>query len=293
MRKKKKIKLLNVCLYIAFFIIAVICIYPFLLVLFNAISSESVVAKSYVAWPKELSLKAFEYIFRAPQKILGATLISIVDAVGGPIITAIVCSLAGYALFREDFILRKPLQVYFMLAMFLPTAGLIPTYMIYTELYGMNNNILVYLLPNAVSAMGVFLYRTFFRSIPKEIIESARIDGATEIQIWAKMMIPLSKSFIATQFFMNLSARWKDYTTSLYYMTDSSLQNLEYYIQQIFKDVEELKLQAITMGQDATTFPVETMRFAIVFFALIPVMIIFPLLQKYFEKGAMVGSVKG
>lgn len=294
MRKRRKIKPMNIILHALFLIICAICIYPFLLILFNAISGEGyIVENGYVAWPKEISFAAFEMLMRMPQQLIQSTLISIVDAVGGPLFGIVVQSLAGYALTRDDFILQKPLKYYFMLALFLPAAGLIPTYIVNTEFYHLDNNILVYILPASVSAMGVFLYRTFFRTIPAEIIESARIDGATDMQIWSKMMLPLSKSFIATQFFLNLSGRWKDYTTSLYYMTEPELQNLEYYVQQVVKNVELLKNNAILLGQDASQFPAETMRFAVVFFALIPVMIIFPLMQKYFEKGATVGSVKG
>jgi len=292
--RKKKINLGIIFVHFLFILVCFVCIYPLLLILFNAISSESyIVEHGYVYWPKEISFAAFKALLASPGRILNATVISLVEAVIGPILGCIVQSLAGYALMREDFILRKPLKYYYMLALFLPSAGMIPTYIINTELFHFNNNILAYILPASVSAMGIFLYRTFFNSIPKEISESARIDGCSPMQIWAKMMVPLSKSFIATQFFLGLSARWKDYQVAMLYMSDQRLQNLEYYIQQVIKDIEMVKQMAVETGQDVSTYPAETVTFAIVFFALVPVMIVFPLMQKYFEKGAVVGSVKG
>lgn len=294
MRKRKKIKPMNIILHLIFLVVCVICIYPFLLVLFNSITSEAYVLEhGYVVWPQDISLQAFKILLRMPERMITGTLMSIVGAVIGPIFSILVTSMIGYTLTRDDFVLKKPLECYLMVALFLPAVGLIPTYMVNMEIFHFENNILAYILPNAVGAIGPFYYRAYFRSIPKEIIESATIDGASEIQIWSKMMIPLSKSFIVTQFFLELSGRWKDFTTSLYYMTEPKLQNLEYYVQQVIKDMNMLKNQAAQMGGDVSQFPVETMQFAVVFFSLIPVMIIFPLAQKYFEKGAMVGSIKG
>lgn len=292
--QSKKIKLSSVVLHIMLLIICAVCIYPVLLIVFNAFSSEKyIVENGYVLWPKELSIAAFEAFFAVPDRFVNATVVSIISAVGQPIFEVIVNSLAGYALMRDDFIIKKPLKIYYMLSMFLPTAGMISAYIINTQMLHLENNILAYLLPGAATPMSVFLYRTFFNTIPKEISESACIDGATPMQIWAKMMVPLSKSFIATQFFLGLSAKWKDYSVSLYYMDNPKLQNLEYYVQEVIRDVNALKQAAILAGKDPTDFPVNTLMFATVLLSLVPVMIIFPLLQKYFEKGAMVGSVKG
>jgi len=292
--QKKKMHPGIMFVHFMFLILCVVCIYPLLLILFNAITSEAYILENgYVYWPKEVTFAAFAALLSSPQKILNATAISLLEGVGGPIIGCIVQSLAGYALMREDFILKKPLKYYYMLALFLPSAGMIPTYIINTEWYHLENNLLAYVLPTAVSAMGIFLYRTFFNSIPKEISESARIDGCSPMQIWAKMMVPLSKSFIATQFFLGLSARWKDYQVAMLYMTEQRLQNLEYYIQQVIKDIEVVRQMAVQTGGDVSAYPAETVTFAIVFFSLVPVMIVFPLMQKYFEKGAVVGAVKG
>lgn len=290
----KKIKPNTIVVHVIMFLICVVCFYPILLIAFNAFSGESyIVENGYVLWPKEISFAAFEALFAVPDRFVRATFMSIVSSVGGPALAVVVNSLAGYALMRDDFILKKPLKIYYMLAMFLPTAGTISTYIINTQLLHLEDNILIYLLPAAAVPMNIFLYRTFFNSIPKEIIESASIDGATPMQIWAKMFIPLSKSFIATQFFLSMSATWKDYSRSLYYMNDPNLQNLEYYVQQVIKDINALKQAAVMSGQDPTNFPTETLTFATVLMSLVPIMIIFPLLQKYFEKGAIVGSVKG
>ena len=294
MRRKKKYDLWKAIPVIFLILLAVVCIYPLILIVFNAFSKESIIVESgYVFWPKSISLEAFKMLIKAPGQLVSGLGISILESVGGTTIAIMLQSLLAYAISDNRFALRRPIEIFLLFALYFPSGGMIASYIVNTEILHMQNNILMYLLPATAQCWGVFLFRTAYRSVPTALLESAEIDGATPFQIWFKIMIPLSKSFIMTQFFMGFVGAWRSITTSLYYMTDTRLQNLEYYVQQIIKDMQVLKQSILLSGMDVSEFPVETMQFAVVFFSMIPALLIMPFVQKYFEKGAVVGAVKG
>lgn len=293
MNRRKRPKLSTVCLHCFFLILVVISVYPILLILFNAVSAETHIKEiGYVLYPQDFSLSAFQYLMKDYSQLLKSLWASIVYAVGGSLFSVLVQAMLGYTLTRKEFFLKKTITIMLIITMFF-NPGLIPTYMVNTQIYHLENSWLVYILPGSVSAFSVVIYRTYFTSIPDSLIESAEIDGANHMQILRKIIIPLSLPIIVTQFFLNMSGRWKTYTTSLYYITDQSKVVLEYYIQQLMKDASLLAQNATSLGLSPDQYPVETMRFAVVFFTLIPMLLVFPFLQKYFEKGAMVGAVKG
>lgn len=293
MRKKKKIKGSTIGLHLFWIIISVISLYPIVLILFNALASEAYVKNiGYVVWPKEISFEAFAYLFQAPWTMLRAFGVTAVHAVGGALFSTIIQAMLGYTLTRKDFALRKAVNVMLIVTMFF-NAGLIPTYMVNTTVYHLENTWIIYVVSGSVSAFTVFVYRTFFNQIPASLVESAEIDGAGHMQILFKIIVPLSTPILATQFFLGMTGRWKDYTISLYYMTDSKMYNLEYYIQLILKDANVLQQSMESLGLSVDKVPIETMKFAVVIIALLPMILVFPFLQKYFNKGAMVGGVKG
>lgn len=293
MKKRKKIKFSNICLHLVFAIVAVICIYPILLIFFNAVTSESYLKNvGYVTWPKEFTLDAFKFLFQSYQQLLDSFIATIIYAVGGGIFSVVVQAMLGYTLTRRDFAWRKGITIMLTITMFF-SAGLIPSYMVNTTMYHLENSWLIYILTDSVNAFYVFVYRTYFEQIPSSLIESAEIDGANHLHILSKIIIPLSGPIVATQFFMTLAVRWKSYTVSLYYMTDQSKINLGHYIQQLLNNANMLKENAQQMGAAAENIPLESMRFAVVFFTVIPMIVVFPFLQKHFQKGAMIGAVKG
>lgn len=293
MRTRKKIKISDIFLHLVFLVLAVISIYPILLIGFNALAPEEHIKEiGYVLWPTEITLNAFRYLMNNYMQLLQSLFASIVYAVGGALFAAIVCAMLGYTLTRKEFIFRKPITVLVIITMFF-VPGLIPEYMVNTTIYHLEDSWLIYILPQAVNVFEVIVYRTFFQGIPESLIESAQIDGASHMQTLSKIIMPLSMPILVTQFFLNMVGRWKDYTYSLYYMTDQSKITLEHYVQQIMMNANTLAENNAMIGVDIDTIPLETMRFAVVFFTLIPMLCIFPILQKHFEKGAIVGAVKG
>lgn len=292
-KRRKKIKLSDILLHLFFVVVTIICIYPIFLIVFNAFSSEAYIqANGYVAWPKAFSTEAFQFLFQNSAELLNATVVSCVNAIGGGLFSVIVSAMIGYSLTRLSVVPKRIITVILTITMFF-NAGLIPTYMVNTTVYHLENSWILYIVNGSVTAFNVFVYRTFFNQIPFSLIESAEIDGASHMQIFSKIVLPLSMPIIATQLFLNICLRWKDYTTSLYYMTEQKMVTLEYYILQILKDANVMANSLLAIGIPADSIPIETMRFATVLFTLVPMFIMFPFMQRYFKKGAVVGAVKG
>lgn len=290
-RKKKNLS--SAFLHLFFLIVTIICVYPILLIVFNAFSSETYIqANGYVAWPMAFSTEAFQFLFRNSAELMNATVVSCVSAIGGGLFSVIVSAMIGYSLTRLSSVPKRVIIVYLTITMFF-NAGLIPRYMVNTTVYHLENSWILHVVNDSISAFNIFVFRTFFNQIPSSLIESAEIDGASHMQIFRKIVLPLSMPIIATQLFLNICLKWKDYTTSLYYMTEQKMVTLEYYILQILKDANVMKNSLMAAGIPADSIPIETMRFATVLFTLIPMLLMFPFMQRYFKKGVVVGAVKG
>ena len=162
----------------------------------------------------------------------------------------------------------------------------------------MGNTVWVYIFPNLVNAFHVIVIRTFFQGLPQSLTEAAKIDGASELRIFFKIVIPLSKPVIATISLLTLLARWNDWNTALIYIKSTNLYSLQYLLQKILREVEFVKNMAEStpiagIDMDATQLPSETIRFAMCMVAAGPMLVVFPFFQKYFAKGLTVGAVKG
>ncbi len=289
----KKLTAFDVFVYIFFGILAFVAIFPIYLIAANAFSTEAdIINVGYTTYPLHFTLDAFRYILRAPTQLLNSVLASCVYAFGGGLVALLIQAMMGYVLTRKEFCLRGFSKIVLIITMFF-NAGLIPTYIVITQIFHMENSWLVYLFPGCISAFTIFVYKSFFEQIPHSLVESAEIEGASPMKILTSIIIPLSKPILATQYFLTISSRWRDYSTSLYYISDPAKFTLEYYIQTLLQDASMLSEVYAQMGIDPNTIPLETMKFAVVFFALIPMLAIFPLFQKQLSKGATVGAVKG
>lgn len=278
-----------------FFIIFSLCvILPFFIIVMLSLSRETdIVDYGYSVIPRHFSLQAYEFLFKDVSKLFHSILFTVVYAVLAPAVTVILCSGIGYSISsKSDFALKKGVMRYLIFTM-LTGAGLIPTYIIYTKIYMMGNSFLVYLLPGAVSAWTIILFRTFFSQIPYSLVEAATIDGASQLQVLIKVIVPMSKPIIGTVYFTNLLTKWNDWMTTLYYVTDERLYTVQYFMQKVLDSAEFMKQAYQSIGLGAgSKFPTETLKFAMCVIAVLPVFAAFPYLQKYFSKGMAVGAVK-
>ena len=277
-------------------IASIVFLFPmFLALMVSLTSQESIRLNGFQIIPSEFSLEAYHILLTKYGKSLFQ---SIVLTVGTgllqPILSIILIVCMAYPLSQPDFAGRDFWRKYILVTM-LFSGGLIPTYILYTRYLGLKNNILIYLLP-AIGAWDVFLFRTFFVGIDKSMIESAKLDGASNLQILLKIMLPLTKPLIAMNYFNGFLGRWNDITTPLYYITEKKLYTVQYLLQQMLNNaemVEKLISLGFSVDTSVANIPVESIRFALAVIGALPVLVIFPFIQKYYSKGITLGSTKG
>ena len=283
--------------YIILTIVAVSMLYPFIYVLAISLNdaNDSQLGGIWL-YPRVLSLESYKIIFSDPS-LLQALGISVARTVLGTVLTVIGCSMFAYVFTRNEFVLYKPLKGFFFFCMFFGGGGLIPTYMLYLDL-GLYNSFWVYVIPTIINLWYVTLFRTYFRSIPGELLEAARIDGAGEFQVYLRVLMPVSKPIIATITLFSAVAQWNSYRDTLYYTTNKNLRSLQYIVMEIIKKAEgshmidRKEMMEMFHGDASTADPV-SLRMAITICTVLPIIMVYPFLQKHFMKGMMVGSMKG
>lgn len=289
---KEKRKSGQIILNLVFILLAVCYIYPFLMVISVSLTEETALYQNgYQLIPEKISTLAYELVFRNPEQMIRAYIVTIVFTLAATLLSALVTSLLAYPLSRQNFIWKKPLSFLVFFTM-LFSGGLVPTYLLITKVLHLNDKIWVYILPGLVSAYNVMIVRTNYRSLPEEMIEAAKLDGASELRICFQIVIPLCKAGIASVAFLFLVAKWNDWMTSMLYIRNPDLYSLQYLLQRLLRETDFLRnsLNGLDAG---STPPLETLRFSMALVAAGPVLVIFPFFQKYFTKGMTLGGVKG
>lgn len=282
--------------YIFLAIVSVVFLFPmFLAIMVSITSQDSIRQFGFQIIPTEFSLEAYRMLLdEYGSSLLRSMTLTVGTGIIQPILSIILTVCMAYPLSQPDFKGRDFWRKYLVVTM-LFSGGLIPTYILYTKYLHLKNNIFIYLLPG-ISAWNVFLFRTFFVNIDKAMVESAKIDGATNFQILFKIMLPLTKPLVAMNFFNGFLGRWNDITTPLYYVTEKKLYTIQFLLQQMLMSAETAKsllIQGFAVDASALTIPIESIRYALAVIGALPVLIIFPYIQKFYAKGIMLGSTKG
>lgn len=282
--------------YIFLAIMSVVFLFPmFLAIMVSITSQDSIRQFGFQIIPTEFSLEAYRMLLdEYGSSLLRSMSLTVGTGIIQPVLSIILTVCMAYPLSQPDFKGRDFWRKYLVVTM-LFSGGLIPTYILYTKYLHLKNNILIYLLPG-ISAWNVFLFRTFFVNIDKAMVESAKIDGATNLQILFKIMLPLTKPLVAMNFFNGFLGRWNDITTPLYYVTEKKLYTIQFLLQQMLMSAETAKsllIQGFEVDASALTIPIESIRYALAVIGALPVLIIFPYIQKFYAKGIMLGSTKG
>lgn len=294
----KKIKTSRVLINLFFCLSSLLFILPFVLIIAASFTKESsLVSEGYKLIPSEFSLEAYRYVFRSPQQLLDSYKITIIYSVVATFLGVIVMSMLAYPLSRPNYKYKK-IVTFFIFFTMLFSGGLVPTYIWLTRYLHMGDTIWVYIFPFLVNAFHVIVIRTFFQGLPSALMESAKIDGASELQTFFKIVLPLSKPVIATISLLTLLARWNDWNTALIYIKSTKLYSLQYLLQKILREAEFVKNMAESspvagIDFNASNLPSITIRFAMCMVAAGPMLVVFPFFQKYFAKGLTVGAVKG
>lgn len=284
----------QVALHIIFLIMVLMYIVPFLMVISVSFTDEmSLIVDGYRLWPAKFSLKAYEMIFSDPTQIINSYRTTIIFTAVATFLAIFIMGVMAYPLSRSNYKHRKFVTVLVLITM-LFNAGMVPNYLLIVKYLKLNNTIWVYILPGLVGAYNLIVIRTNYRSLPKELTESAKIDGASEIRICFQIVMPLCKPVLASIGFLFMVNKWNDWMNSMLYITKPQLYSLQYMLQRILNEAAYLKQMAeagTLMGGEV--FPTESFRYAMALVAAGPVLCIFPFFQKYFAKGMTIGSVKG
>ncbi|MDR6881690.1 carbohydrate ABC transporter permease [Bacillus sp. 3255] len=274
------------------------CLLPFVLLVMSSITDETTILQTgYSFFPKQFSLSAYAYLWEQSSLIFNAYGITILITVVGTVASLAITSMLAYPLSRRDL----PGGTFFAFVLFftlLFNGGLVPTYLVYTQLLDMKNTLWALIVPGLLmNGFNVLLMRTFFMTtIPVPVLESASIDGATEFKMYYKIVLPLSLPILATVGLFQGLAYWNDWNNGLIYVTDPKLFSLQNVLNRIMSDIQFLASNgdlSASAGEKVAQLPSETFRMAIAVIAVIPILMAYPFFQKYFVKGMTIGAVKG
>ncbi|SDD04555.1 putative aldouronate transport system permease protein [Paenibacillus sp. UNCCL117] len=274
------------------------CLLPFLLLLMSSVTDETTILQhGYSFFPKQFSLSAYEYLWEQSALIFNAYGITILITVVGTTASLVITSMLAYPLSRRD-LPGGTFFAFFLFFTLLFNGGLVPTYLVYTQLLDMKNTLWALIVPGLLmNGFNVLLMRTFFlTTIPVPVLESASIDGATEFKMYYKIVLPLSLPILATVGLFQGLAYWNDWNNGLIYVTDPKLFSLQNVLNRIMSDIQFLASNGdlgASVGEKVAQLPSETFRMAIAVIAVIPILIAYPFFQKYFVKGMTIGAVKG
>ncbi|RTE10823.1 carbohydrate ABC transporter permease [Paenibacillus whitsoniae] len=293
MNKSLEGKGIDIFSYLFMTIFSLFCILPFILILSSSVSDEKAVQMTgFVLIPKEISLFAYRVIFQ-DNAIFNAYKTTIIFTVLGTVLCLILTSAMAYALSVKTFTHRNKIAFFVYFTM-LFNGGLIPTYLLITKYLNLTDNILVYILPVMVNPFNMFLLRNFFKQIPESLAESAKMDGANDIYILFKIILPLAKPALATIGLFYGLAFWNEWFTATLYINDKDLFSLQYLIMKVLREVDFAnqvnELPGVTLNY---VVPTNTAKMATAVVTVGPIIFIYPFLQKYFVKGLVVGAVKG
>lgn len=287
----------NIVFNIFFSILAALCLIPFLFVMVISFTSEeSLQLNGYRFWPKEWSFEAYKYIFTSGTNILRAYGVTIVVTILGTLLGLIIMTTYAYALSRRNFAYKG----FFTKLIFIPmlfSGGIVSSYLVVTRFLNLKNNILALILPICVSSFNIIILRTFFKTtVPDAIIESAKIDGASEWRLFLKIVLPISLPAITTIALFLTLGFWNDWFNAMLYIDKNSLIPLQYLLIKIEHSTEFLANNASSLGitaiEQASKIPTDTVRMAIVVISTLPIILAYPFFQKYFVSGLTVGAVK-
>ena len=299
--KKKKKKaynegftgITNIIANIILAVSAIACVFPFIFVIIISLTSEqSLLEHGYSIFPKEWSLDAYKYLLQSGGALAQSYMVTIVVTILGTIINVSMVSSYAYAISRKGFKYRRQFTFLVFFTM-LFGGGMVPSYIVMTQVLGLKNTIWALILPLAFNSFNIIVMRTFFqKSVPDSIIESARIDGASEFRIFTKIVIPLAIPGIATIALFSTLAYWNDWFNAMLYIDYQNLVPLQHMLMKIEKNMEFIRQNAMLSGEVMSALPQESVRMAMVVLSTLPIACTYPFFQKYFISGLTIGGVK-
>lgn len=295
MLKTKGRKIYQAFIHTVLILVTLCMVLPLLLLFMSSITEENtLIANGYSFFPEKFSLAAYEYIIRQATTVFRAYGITVFVTAVGTVMSLAMTSLTAFPLSIRNLPGRRILSFIVFFTM-LFSGGLVPSYIMWTTVFGVRNTLAAYIFPNfLMSAFNVILMRTFFQSsIPGEIYEAAQIDGASYLKIYRKIVLPLSKPILVTIGLFTGLTYWNDWTNGLYYISESKMLSIQALLNRMVQDIAALAANSGAPSGAMMQIPQVSIRMAIAFVAILPILVVYPFLQRYFAGGIMLGAVKG
>lgn len=282
--------------YITMFVFSAICVLPLLLLVSASLTDQStIIADGYSFIPSKFSTSAYEYLFQRGSDILRAYGVSVFITVVGTVLGLTITLLMAYPLARKE-TPHRSLIMFFVFFSILFNGGLIPSYLVYTQMLDLKNTIWALIIPGLLTnGYYIMLMRVFMQgSLEPALIESAQLDGAGEYRILWNIVVPLSKPVLATIGLFLTIMYWNDWQNGMIYITNSELYSVQNLLQRIMKDIQFIQSNMTSNAGDAMQqMPTDTAKMAIAVLGAFPILFAYPFFQKHFISGIMFGAVKG
>ncbi len=275
-------------------IFSILCLLPFIVIISGSLTAnDSIIREGYHLFPKVLSFEGYSTIFVFPEQILKAYGVTTFCTVAGSIAGLFFISMAGYVLQRKDFKYRNPIAFYaYFTTLF--GGGLVPWYILLSNYLHFKNTFMALIFPQLMNPFLIILMKNFIKSsVPDELSESAKIDGANDWIIYLRVVLPISLPGLATIGLFLALGYWNDWFLSSIFITKPEMFELQYYLYQIMSNMNFMATMATSGVSISQNMPMETTRMAMAVVATGPIFLLYPFVQRYFVKGLTVGAVKG
>ena len=276
-------------------VFSLFCLFPLVFALIGSFTSESeVILKGFTLFPEKLTLDTYRYTFsQKGHELLGAYVMTISATFLGTVISMFITICYAFAISMRDFRHANKFALYAYITMIF-SGGMLPWYLILTKYYGLKDSIWALTIPYGMNVFNMYLLRNFFKGLPWEIVESARIDGAGYFSILGRIYLPLAKVGLMTVMLYYALQFWNDFTLPLMLITDTEYFTVQYILYKLVSNITYLSgSNGASMANQHMTFPAQTIKMAVTVIAIGPIVLLYPMIQKYFVKGVMVGALKG
>jgi putative aldouronate transport system permease protein len=274
-------------------VLSLFCLLPFLLIFTGSVTDEQEIARvGFSLWPGKLSLASYDLLFRHPESIVRSYGVSILITAAGTSFGLLFTAMAAYVMGKQDFKYRNKLSFFFYFTT-LFSGGMVSSYIFIIRYLHLKDSLLALILPMLINSFYLLIMRSFFTAVPVSVLESAKIDGASEYRIFFQIALPLVKSGLATIGLFIALDYWNDWYNAMLYLTTNSKYPLQYLLYNMLSTTEVMSRLSSLSHIQIQNMPSESLKMAMAVVATGPILLAYPFVQKYFVKGITVGAVKG
>lgn len=275
--------------------LVIVTLLPIVLLVIASFTKEQVLIQNgYTFFPKALSLDAYYYMVKQGAVIVRSYGVSFLVTILGTVMSVAVTTTLAYPMARKSFRYKNVLSFFVFFTM-LFNGGIVPSYIMWSRFFHIKNTLWALIIPNyMVTAFNVILVKNFYQNnVPDALVEAAQIDGASELKTFYSIMFPLSRPVVATISLFTGLCYWNDWTNGLYYVDNEKLFSIQLLLMKIMNNIQALKANTALMGTGTVELPGTSVRMAMAFVGILPILIVYPFVQKYLVEGVVIGAVKG